>query len=90
MSVFLITYDLNKELNRPNMAKKIRETFASWAKLSESSYAVESAASPEHVYSQLSTLLDKNDQIYIISLRKPWTGFGSKEVNDWLDQHLPW
>jgi len=88
MSVLLVTYDLNREANRPNITKKIRETGTSWAMLSESSYAIETSRTPDDVYSALKPLIDSNDNIYIITLKKPWTGFGTKEVNDWLANKL--
>jgi hypothetical protein len=37
----------------------------------------------------LASHMDKNDQAYVVNLTKPWMGYGPKEVNEWLDQHLP-
>lgn len=84
----LITYDLNKETTRPPIVKKIKELCPAWAKLSESSYAVETSHTPENLFSALKSLIDSNDNLYIITLKKPWTGFGPKDVNEWLEQNL--
>tara|TARA_R110001583_G_scaffold87175_2_gene227800 strand:+ start:4033 stop:4197 length:165 start_codon:yes stop_codon:yes gene_type:complete len=54
MSVLLITYDLNKETRRPDMVGAIKKLSNSWAKLSESSYAIKTAKSPKSVYEALS------------------------------------
>lgn len=89
MAALLITYDLNKESKRPPIVDLIRE-FPSWARLSESSYAVQTDLSVNEVYKKFDRLTDANDQIYIITLSQPWMGFGPKEVNDWLDENLPW
>ena len=89
MAVRLITYDLNQEVRRPNIVKKIKDSFPTWAKLSESSYAVATAETVDQVYARLKPLLDSNDSLYVINLTKPWMGFGSKEVNDWLERNLP-
>lgn len=85
MAVFLVTYDLNKEAVRPNILSKIREW--NWAKLSESSYAVE-AISAKGVYDRLKPLIDDNDNLYVIPLREPYEGWGPKHVHEWLQQKL--
>lgn len=90
MSVYLITYDLNKEITRPPIVKKIKELGTSWAKLSESSYAISYAGTPEQVYNALKPLLDSNDHIYIITLKRPYTGWGPATVNKWLEDNLPY
>lgn len=88
MAVLLITYDLNREAKRPNIVKDIK-AYGSWAKLSESSYAIKTDKSASTVYAELEEHIDGNDQLYVINLRKPWMGFGPKDVNDWLDDNLP-
>ena len=88
MSAFIVTYDLNRETVRPKIVQAIKDAVAKWAKLSESSYAVTTSLTAEGLYDKLTPLLDSNDQIYIITLKKPWYGFGPKRVNDWLDENL--
>ena len=86
MGVFIATYDLNKEVTRPPVLKTIRETW-NYARLSESSYAVE-AANADAIYDKLRPLLDENDNLFVIPLRKPYRGWGPKEVHDWLESKL--
>lgn len=87
MASLIITYDLNKETKRPDILKDIK-AYESWAKLSESSYAVTTSKTPKQVYDQLSKHLDGNDNCYVISLRKPFYGQGPQDVNDWLLENL--
>ncbi|WSG73073.1 hypothetical protein U8P80_16180 [Rhizobium beringeri] len=87
MSTLLVTYDLNKEVNRPDILKEIKKS-QSWAKLSESSYAIETYETPQQVFSRLSPYLDDNDNCYIITLNAPYSGRGPKEVNEWLAKRL--
>lgn len=68
---------------------KIRNTYA-YAKLSESSYALLTDETPTALYNKLKALIDSNDHIYIINLKRPYTGYGPKEVNDWLEKNLPY
>ncbi len=86
MAVFLITYDLNREAVRPNITGAIDKNF-NWARLSESSYVV-NGADAETIYAKLKPMIDDNDNLYVIPLRKPYSGFGPKKVNDWLDENL--
>lgn len=88
MAILLITYDLNNEVRRPNITKRLKEGYPDWAKLSESSYAVDTANSPEQVRAFLQPMLDSDDHIYVITLKKPYSGYGPKNVNDWLARKL--
>ena len=74
MSVFIVNYDLNKEVNRPHIVKKLKETYPNWARLSESSYAIQTSQSAQQVYNTFAPLLDNNDQLYVITLSAPWWG----------------
>lgn len=86
MSVFIVTYDLNKETVRPNIVAEVKKT--DWAKLSESSYAIETNESPQQVYARFNYLLDSNDNFYVITLKRPYSGRGPQDVNDWLERRL--
>jgi CRISPR/Cas system-associated endoribonuclease Cas2 len=84
----LITYDLNKETTRPKIVKAIKEKYPTWAKLSESSYAVSTAATPKQIFDSLAGLLDSNDQLFVITLENPWWGIGPDDVTRWLRDNL--
>jgi len=87
VSTYIVTYDLNKESVRPKIVDEVKST-GDWAKLSESSYAIETAETPSAVYDRFAKLLDSNDNFYVISLRRPYHGQGPVEVNNWLASHL--
>lgn len=87
MSVLLITYDLKAPgKDYTDLLKQIK-TFP-WARLSESSYAIKTEQQTQNIYSTLKPYIDQNDNIYIINLRKPYSGYGPKEVNEWLENNL--
>lgn len=87
MSVYLVTYDLNKSgQNYSGLYEEIKKY--SWAKLSESSYAIETNKSVETICTELRGCMDSNDTVYVISLTEPWTGYGPKDVNEWLQSRL--
>ena len=87
MAVYLVTYDLHVlGQNYQDLLTKIKKY--NWIQLSESSYAIQSSTDPVTLYNNLSTSLDRNDHIYIITLGKPFWGFGPQQTNDWLSSHL--
>ena len=88
MPVLLVTYDLNKETKRPPLLKDLKETYPTWAKLSESSYAISTNSTPQQVYDRLKKHIDDNDRIVIITLKKPYQGWTGKKVHEWLEQNL--
>jgi len=89
MAVYCITYDLNSPgQNHSKLLEFIKKNF-SWARLSESSYAVSSPQGPQNIFNMLSSLLDNNDTLYVITMKKPFFGHGPKDVNDWLNKNLP-
>jgi hypothetical protein len=92
MSVILVTYDLNKEAKSKvdyNKFYKLRDSY-DYVKLSESSYAFNTTETPQTVYDKLKAAIDPNDHIYIINLKRPYTGFGPQATNDWLAKNLPY
>lgn len=88
MATLLVTYDLNKPGKDYGDVLKIVKDQAAWARLSESSYAIKTNLSPHALYKKFEPYIDNNDQIYIITLSKPFWGLGTKEVNDWLENNL--
>jgi CRISPR/Cas system-associated endoribonuclease Cas2 len=86
MSVLLVTYDLNKETKRPNIVAEVKKT--DWARLSESSYAIDTTESPQQVVARFGYLIDGNDDFLVITLKRPHHGQASKEVIDWLERRL--
>ena len=89
MTVYLLTYDLNKETSRPPIVAFIKKNYA-WARLSESCYAIETDLNAENTYRVFSNFLDDNDQLYVIQLTQPAAGQGPPVVNEWLLEKLRW
>lgn len=88
MATYIVTYDLNRETTRPPIVDAIKKLCISWAKLSESSYAIATNDTVDGVYNTLKPLLDDNDHLYVVTLKKPWNGYGPTVVNDWLENNL--
>jgi len=89
MAVRLITYDLNNEIRRPPITAKIKELFPNWAKLSESSYAVQTELSAKQVYQSLLPMLDGDDSCIVVTLSSEFWGYSRHpDVIPWLQGYL--
>jgi len=88
LTAFVVAYDLNKEVKRPQIVTLLKKMFPEWAMLSESSYAIETTLGAKQVYDVFAHMLDSNDALYVIHLRNPWWGSGPQAVLDWLKSHL--
>lgn len=88
MATLLISYDLNKPGKDYNDLLKTIKSYA-WARLSESSYAIKTDQTPSQTFNKLKPYLDQNDTLYVINLKKPYSGQGPNDVNDWLENNLP-
>jgi hypothetical protein len=89
-SVLLITYDLNREGKSKvdyNKFYEIRDKY-DHVRLSESSYAFHTNETPQDVYNKLKPVIDSNDYLLIINLKRPYFGFHIKTAIDWLEQRL--
>lgn len=87
MSVYLVTYDLNKPGQSYDELLGAIKDFP-WAKLSESSYAISSHLSAEGVFRKLKPFTDDSDTLYVVTLTVPYAGYGPNAVNEWLDANL--
>jgi hypothetical protein len=87
MPLLLVTFDSNKPgqdysdlLNEIGSYSNVR--------LSESSYAIISDKTPDTVCEEMKKYIDTNDNLYIINLKRPYAGYGSELVTDWLKKEL--
>ncbi|WP_146127901.1 hypothetical protein [Burkholderia gladioli] len=90
MNVLIVTYDLVRQANSDAYASilNIIKSEKSWAKLSESSYAMHTNMTPKMVYEKAKPYLDEKDNFMIFTLTSPYFGRNSKEVIDWLQAKI--
>lgn len=87
MAVRLITYDLNRTGQNYDGFMKVIKNYT-WARLSESSYAVDTSDTPEMIYKKLEPYVDSNDYVVVITLEANWWAYHTQEILDWLREHL--
>lgn len=87
MAALLVTYDLNKPGQDYSDFHKTIKSYT-WARLSESSYAIATTKNPKTVFEELSPHADKNDQLFVVTLGNSWFGRGPQDIYDWLHENL--
>lgn len=88
--VLILTYDLNRERKSKadyNEFYKVRDAY-DYIKLSESSYALCTAETPENVWRKLQPHADPDDTVLVIHLRPSYAGQGTQSQVEWLAQRL--
>lgn len=89
MGIYLVTYDLKKPGQHHAAVLAEVKKCPGWAKLSESSYVVSTSETPTVLLNRVRNVADTNDTIYVITVRRPHSGFGPPSVNEWLEKNLP-
>lgn len=57
-------------------------------RLSDTAWALQADIGADTLYHELEPLLGTDDHAYVITLGKPWIGYGYEAMNDWLSRHL--
>ena len=88
MPRYIITYDLSKpRQNYAGLYSRIM-SYGTWAKITESSYAIVTRHTAVEVRDHLSPALDDDDTLLVGPLgRSAWTGL-REEVSNWLKNSL--
>ena len=87
MPLLLVTFDSDKPgQDYSDLLDQIKSY--SNVRLSESSYAIISDKTPDTVCEEMKKYIDTNDNLYIINLKRPYAGYGSELVTDWLKKEL--
>lgn len=87
MSLLLVTYDpVNAQDDYSDLRDQINHY--SNVKLSSTSYAIITDKTPGDVCGELRKFIDVKDKLFVINLKRPYDGCGSKLVDDWLKKSL--
>jgi hypothetical protein len=86
MAVLIVIFDYSPAgASHYSMIRAIKKY--PWAKLTDTSYAISTELTPQTVFTQLRSLMESACNLYVMTSRKPFAGFGPQSVNDWLQQN---
>lgn len=88
MTVYSISYDLNKTgQNYDGLIREIN-SFPDYQKVMKSDWLISYAGTAEQVYQRLAKHLDTNDHILISEVTISYYGFLHQDVWNWLNKYL--
>jgi len=88
MAVRLITYDPNEPARDNSAFFDVVKGYGPWAKLSESTYAVQTNVTPQRIVERLAKEIEPYDIVSVITLTPPYSILGHEDLNDWLSRKL--
>lgn len=88
MKCYIITYDLVNQGNYTKLHSLLKD-YGTWAKITESTWAVVTKQSAKEVRANLRNVLDYDDRLFVIKSggEAAWKNVICK--NEWLKKHLP-
>jgi hypothetical protein len=89
--VLLISYDLNRP-ERPRNYEAIRRLIeanaVSWQKPLYSQWLVETTEGTDAWSTRLRGVLDENDYLLVVQVRRPYQGWLPRSIWDWLNARM--
>ena len=87
MATYIISYDLRKSRNYDGLYNAIK-SYGTWAKVTESTWAVKTNSSAVQVRDHLASTMDSDDRIFVIKsgIEAAWRNAIGK--NEWFKENL--
>lgn len=87
MATLLVTYDTKSPwLDYGGLIRAIKKH--SWVRLTDNVFVIHTTVPAEDIFATLRHFLDDSANLYVLTIRKPFSGFGPGNVNDWLSKNL--
>jgi hypothetical protein len=88
MNCYIITYDLRFGGNYTSLHNAIK-TYGTWAKITESTWAVVTQQSAIALRDNLLKYIDNNDRLFVIKSGGEAAWINIMCNNEWLQKHIP-
>lgn len=89
--VLLISYDLNQH-ERPRSYEQVRQLIeanaVSWQKPLYSQWLVETNEGADAWSARIRAVLDENDYLLVVQVRRPYQGWLPRGIWDWLNARM--
>lgn len=84
MEIYCISYDLGKPKRDYENLFSFLESFKDNFHALESVWFVRTGLSAKEIKSQISNLIDGDDQVFVIEVQKHWSFKINKNIPDWM------
>ena len=90
MTVYCVSYDLNKAgQNYNNLYDELKKS-SNWCHPTDSTWLIVTHESAEQLRNRIRNHMDDNDTLLIIKVIRPYSGWLTQEVWDWMDKNIPY
>lgn len=85
MTIFMVSYDLNKPGQKYRSLYVALQSYSGWCKMMKSTWLISTANNMDNVFNELKSHIDKNDYLVINPLNE-YNGRIHPKVADWIDK----
>ena len=88
MACYIVTYDLRVPGRDYKPVYEFLKSHGTWAKITESAWAIVTTKSAKTIRDELKALVDSNDRIFVVKsgVEAAWSNSIGK--NEWFKKHL--
>jgi hypothetical protein len=90
VTTFCVSYDLNKSGQNYSALYEELKKSPNWCHPMDSTWLIVTNETAEQLRDRIRKHLDDNDTLLVIKVVRPYSGWLTKEVWDWLDKNIPY
>lgn len=90
MTAYCVSYDLNKAGQNYDALYEELKKSPNWCHPMDSTWVIITNESAQQLSDRLRKHLDDNDRLLVIKVVRPYAGWLTQEVWDWLDKNIPY
>jgi len=88
MSVYLVSYDLNRPKQDYQKLYDRLKSHAAWWHYLDSTWLVSTSKSASELFERIQPAIDDNDSVLVIDVGRDYAGWLPKKAWDWIKNHL--
>ncbi|EHH0751324.1 hypothetical protein ACJO1Q_03580 [Vibrio parahaemolyticus] len=88
MTVYCVSYDLNKSGQNYNGLYDEIKSSPGWCHALDSTWLISTSESASQLSERLRKKIDGNDDLLVIKVSRDYAGWLSKQTWDWIDKHV--
>lgn len=90
MTAYCVSYDLNKAGQNYDALYEELKKSPNWCHPMDSTWVIITNESAQQLSDRLRKHLDDNDRLLVIKAVRPYAGWLTQDVWDWLDKNIPY
>ncbi len=88
--VLLVTYDLKTSGHNYNPFFEALKQQGQWWHYLSATWLIATDRTPQELYNAVVSNITTSDHLLIVTVKRPYWGYLTKDAWDWIDSHIPW